>query len=188
MSLKENVDYIKEEISTQESFIENFFKLEKLYKKYKKVIISLSIICVVAVVGTLVSNYVSEQNRLAANNIFNICLENPDDKVSLADLKSKDENLYKLALYVNNKTANDTEFFKELSAYSSAMESEDLNALDKVTQSQKFLLKDFALFNKALIQAQKANYKEAKETLKLIPLTSNVSSLVKMLEHYMLTK
>ena len=188
MSLKENVDYIKEEISTQESFIENFFKLEKFYKKYKIAIISIAIVCIVAVVGTLVLNYVVEQNRIAANDAFNNCLENPNNKTALEDLKSKDENLYKIAMYVNNKTEIDIEFFKELSVYSKAMEKEDLVELGKVTQNQKFLLKDFALFNKALIQAQKANYKEAKATLKLIPLTSNVSSLVKMLEHYMMTK
>ena len=39
MSLKENVSYIKDEISTEEQFFENFFKIEKFYKKYKKIIL-----------------------------------------------------------------------------------------------------------------------------------------------------
>ncbi len=189
MSLKENVNYIKEEISTQESFIENFFKLEKFYNKYKKVIISTISIIIIGVIGISVSNYIKEQNKLSANNSFNKCLENPTDKAALEELESQDENLYKLAVYMNDRTKEvDKEFLKELSIYSKAIENTDLAVIDKITQNQNFLLKDFALFNKAMIQVQNGKVDDAKTTLKLISTTSSVTSLVKMLEHYMLTK
>ncbi|MEA3384368.1 MAG: hypothetical protein U9Q20_06840 [Campylobacterota bacterium] len=188
MSLKENVDYIKEEISTQESFIENFFKLEKFYKKYKIAIISTVAIVLVSFGGIQISSYLEEQNKIAANEAFNICLEEPNNKTALETLKSKDENLYDIVMYINNKKENNLEYFKELSSYSKAIENNDIAKIEKAIQSQKFLLKDFAIFNKALILAQNSKYKEAKETLALIPITSDVASLVKMLNHYMLTK
>jgi hypothetical protein len=51
-----------------------------------------------------------------------------------------------------------------------------------------FLLKEFALFNKALIFANNKKYVDAKETLKLIPQNSQVNNLVVLLNHYLLTK
>ncbi|MEA2050586.1 MAG: hypothetical protein U9O56_07635 [Campylobacterota bacterium] len=189
MSLKENVDYIKEEISTQESFIENFFKLEKFYKKYKVAIFSIVSIVIIAFAGSSIYSYTTEQNRLEANDIFNSYLANPSDDKLLESLKQKDTKLYSLAMYIKNSSSlTQVEFFKEISQYSTAMKTEDLNALNSSIQNQKFLLKDFATFNKALIEVNQGNYSAAKETLKLIPITSNVSNLVKMLEHHMLTK
>ena len=51
-----------------------------------------------------------------------------------------------------------------------------------------FLLKEFAIFNKALILAQDGKYKEAKIALNLIPSTSKASELSNILKHYLLTK
>ncbi len=33
MSLKENVDYVKDELNTEEKFLESFVKVERFYKK-----------------------------------------------------------------------------------------------------------------------------------------------------------
>jgi len=51
-----------------------------------------------------------------------------------------------------------------------------------------FLLKEFALFNKALILTQEGEYSQAKQTLQLIQKDSQVSDLVALLNHYLLTK
>ena len=189
MSLKENIDYIKEEISTQESFLEKFFKLEKFYKKYKVAMFSIVAIVIIGAIGIQVNSYMNEQNRLSANESFNRYIENSSDKKLLEELKQKSPKLYQLALYLTNSNDSvDNEYLKELVIYTKAIESKNLDAIATSTQNQKFLLKDFALFNKALIQAQNNDFADAKETLKMIPTTSNVASLVKMLEHYLLTK
>ena len=41
MSLKEDVNYIKKEISAEESYMESVFKIEKTWKKYKTSIIGI---------------------------------------------------------------------------------------------------------------------------------------------------
>ena len=51
-----------------------------------------------------------------------------------------------------------------------------------------FLLKEFAIFNKALIQTQNGKFEDAKATLQLIPSDSQVSELVNVLKHYLVTK
>ena len=38
MSIKENVDYVKEELNSQEKFLESFVKGERFYKKYRTLI------------------------------------------------------------------------------------------------------------------------------------------------------
>lgn len=189
MSMKENVNYIKEELSTQESFLENFLKLEKFYGKYKKIIFSSVAALALGFISVSVLDYISYQNKIAANEAFNTTLENPNDTAALEVLKSKNQKLYEIALYMKDgtKTVN-VEFLKELSAYTAAVEKGDPLQIGSVTQKQGLVLKDFAIFNKALIEAQKGKYQDAKETLRLIPETSNIASLVTMLEHFLMTK
>ena len=189
MSLKDNIDYVKKEISTEESFMESFFKIEKFYKKYKSTIISIVAVAIVGTIGYYISNYINLQNKIEANKAFNQLLEDPNNKEALATLKEKNKKLYDITLFMQDSSANnEVEFLKELSSYSQAIKEQDIDKLTTVTQSQNFLLKDFALFNKALILVQKQQYKEAKEAIKQVPENSNLNALVKMLEHYLLTK
>jgi hypothetical protein len=189
MSLKDDVDYIKKEISAEESYMENFFKVEKLFKKYKITIIAITIIIVVSVIGFYVSSYISDKNKLQANVALNTLLKNPNDKEALAVLEVKNKKLYEIYQYRQDDTkVIDVKYFKELALYTNAIKENSLQKLNNVTQKQEFLLKDFAIFNKALIQAQEKKYAEAKETLQLISDKSEVSPLGKMLEHFLLTK
>jgi len=189
MSLKENVEYIKEEISTEETFIEKFFKVEQFWKKYKKAVIGTSIAIVVGLVGANVKSYIDQQNKIKNNTAFNNYLENSSDTKSLEYLKANSPKLYQLALYMKDNTkSNDLEFLSDLSTYAQAIKQNDIDKLSKLTQKQDFLLNDFAIFNEALIQAKDGKYQDAKETLKLIPIDSSVATLSKSLNHYLLTK
>lgn len=189
MSMKDNVDYIKKEMSTEEGFLESVFKLEKFYKKYKTAIFGTVAVVLLAAIGFNVKNYMDEKNLIEANEAFNKVLEDPKDSASLEILKSKNEKLYELALLSRGKSKTaELDFFKELSMYSKAIEEQSSTGIGQVSQKQNFLLKDFAIFNKALIEAKEGKYKQAKESLKLIPQTSDVNGLAKMLEHYLLTK
>jgi len=189
MSVKENVEFIKKEIDTEETFLENFFKIEKFYKKNKLAIISTISLVVVAFVGNSVYSYIQEQNKLAANTLLDKVLQNPNDTASIEALKQKDMKLYNIALYLKNSSANiDVEYLKELSLYNQAIKEKDESKLSTISANQNFILKDFALLNKAILQVEKKEYQSAKETLKLISANSDVSKLAKMLEHFLITK
>ncbi len=189
MSLKEDINYIKQEISTEESFMEKFFKTEQFYKKYKTLIYSITGIFILAIVGFYSSSYIAQQNKLEANEAFNILLKDPTDQNAIAILKDKNPKLLEISKFIKDSTAEtNIEFLKELSLYSIAMKNNNLDKLSNVSLNQNFLLKDFAIFNKALIQTKNLKYDDARESLKLIPITSNIAALSKMLSHFLLTK
>ena len=67
MSIKENVDYVKEELNSQEKFLESFVKGERFYKKYRTLIFASIAIIVIGAIGLVIKKNVDESNKLEAN-------------------------------------------------------------------------------------------------------------------------
>ena len=193
MSIKENVDYVKTELSSEEKFLENFVRSERFFKKYKTLILSFIIIIIVGFIAVFIKTKVDESNKFEANLAFNKVLENNNDAKALADLKAKNKDLYEIALYLQAKKEakiieTNVPLLKELSKYETALVNKSITELDNVSMQSDFLLKDFAIFNKALFLANEGKFTEAKTTLALIPQTSKAFELAKLLNHYLLTK
>ena len=191
MGLKENVSQIKDELTVEEQFFANFFKIEKFYKKYKYIIFGTIFVVVAFFITNGIINYLSEQNKIEANNAYSKFLANPKDTNSLNILKEKNAQLFAIAQFQvsKNKTQDiDVVYLKEIAQYNKAVEQNDIEALNKLIVNPNFLLKDFAKFNKALILTQKKEFKKAKATLDTISYNSPVASLANMLNHYLLTK
>jgi primosomal protein N' len=193
MSIKDNVDFIKDELSAEEKFFENFFKLENIWKKYKKAIVAVGVVAVISFVGSSIYNYVQTQNKIEANNAYSVLQENPSDTKAKETLKQIDQNLYALSQYVqNNKNKTysdiDAQFLDKIAKYNIAIEKGDQKTIDQLILDDKFLLNDYATFQKALLQAINKDYKGAKKTIALIPENSAVSQLSNQLKHFLLTK
>jgi hypothetical protein len=192
MSLKDNMDFVKEELNSEEKFLESFVKVERFFKKYKLLILSAVVIVVLGIIALSVTSYLKEQNKIEANIVFQKVLKDPNDTKALESLKGLNTKLYDIALF-NQKNAQkdssiNTDFFKELLAYEKAINEQNIEKLNSVSMEKNFLLKEFAIFNKALILAKDGKYQEAKDALKLIPETSQVKDLVTLLNHYLITK
>lgn len=193
MSLKENIDFVKEELNSEEKFLEGFVKIERLYKKNKALVIGVVAVVIIAVGGISVKNYVNASNKKESNAAFNKFLENHNDQASLDKLEKINRQLFEVATYLKAKKENkdvkiDITYLKDLSEYSKAVKAENIDKLSSLSMQNDFLLKEFAIFNKALILAKDKKYLDAKETLKLIPQKSKVNDLVVLLNHYLLTK
>ena len=193
MSTKENVDYIKEELSSQEKFLENFVKGERFYKKYRTLIFASIAIIVIGAIGLVIKKNVDESNKLEANLAFNKVLQNSNDKEALELLKNKNEKLYEVALFLQGKNENkavdiNIPVLKELAEYQVALSNKNVDELSNLSMQGDFLLKEFALFNKALLLSNEGKYEDAKTVLKLIPQTSKAFELANLLNHYLLTK
>lgn len=193
MSLKENMNFVKEELNSEEKFLEGFVKIERFYKKNKLLVIGVVAVAVLAIGGITTKNIISTSNKKEANIAFNTILKNPNDQAALATLEKTNHKLYEVAQYLKAKNENksveiNVPFLKNLTQYSEAMKDENIDKLNSLSMQSDFLLKEFALFNKALILAKSSKYVDAKETLKLIPETSKVNDLVVLLNHYLLTK
>ena len=193
MSTKENIEYIKDELSSEEKFLESFVKVERFYKKYKTIIIGVVAIIIIAVIGSAISGYIAEQNKKEANIAFNKLLLNPNDAEALSTLKSTNESLYEIANYLKAKKEGKVEeinvtYLKELSLYEKALQNSDLAKISSLSLNSDFLLKENAIFNKALLEAKNGNYKASKETLSQISENSQINELVVLLKHFLASK
>jgi len=191
MSLKENVSYIKDEISTEEQFFENFFKIEKFYKKYKKIILAVVVAGVLGLIGMALFDFLSQKNAVVANEAYTKVLLNNNDKGALDELKSANEELYNIALFQISQektTASNVAYIEDIASYNTAVAKGDIAALDGMIMQQDFLLKDFAVLSKTLILIEKKEYKKAKDTIARIDEKSRVLPLSNMIKHFLLTK
>lgn len=192
MSIKENVNYVKDELSSEEKFLENFVKGERFFKKYRTLIFAVIVLAVVGSIGYVIKKDLDESNKLEANIAFNKFLESNDEK-ALVTLKEKNEKLYEIALFLQARKDNkiveiNTPVLKELAKFQAAMESKNIKELENLSVQNDFLLKEFAIFNKALLLTNEGKFEEAKTTLKQIPQTSKATELANLLNHYLLTK
>ncbi|MGD9554602.1 MAG: hypothetical protein AB7D96_00165 [Arcobacteraceae bacterium] len=193
MSLKENVEFVKKELDSEEKFLESFVKVERFYKKNKKILLAGVVALVVGVSGYSIKNYVNAQNKAQSNIAFTQFLNDNNNEAALATLKDTNTRLYNVALYIKSKNGptadvvND-KYLGTLVAYKKAIEEKNIEQLNTLSMQKDFLLKEFALFNKALILTQEGEYSQAKQTLQLIQKDSQVSDLVALLNHYLLTK
>ncbi|MFW0743702.1 tetratricopeptide repeat protein [Aliarcobacter butzleri] len=192
MSLKEDVGYIKNELSSEEKFIENFVKGERFFKKYKTLIIAVVVILIIGLIGFTVKKSIDNSNKHDANIALSQFLENGDEK-ALETLKNKNEKLYEVALFLQAKKDNkiasiELPLLKELVKFQTAIASNNIEELNSLSMQNDFLLKEFALFNKALILVNEGKYEEAKKELSQISQTSKAYELATLLNHYLLTK
>lgn len=192
MSLKEDVGYIKNELSSEEKFIENFVKGERFFKKYKTLIIAVVVILIIGLIGFTVKKSIDNSNKHDANIALSQFLENGDEK-ALEALKNKNEKLYEVALFLQAKKDNkiasiELPLLKELVKFQTATASNNIEELNSLSMQNDFLLKEFALFNKALILVNEGKYEEAKKELSQISQTSKAYELATLLNHYLLTK
>ncbi|MFA7085047.1 MAG: hypothetical protein WC145_00140 [Aliarcobacter sp.] len=192
MSIKDDVNYIKNELSSEEKFLESFVKTERFFKKYKKLIFGLIILAIVGSVVFLVKTKLDEKNLYEANIALSNFLENGNQN-SLNQLKEKNRDLYEIALYLDakNEFKNadiNLKYLKELLDFQVALLNSNQSELDLVSKKADFLLKDYAIFNQALILVNNQKYAEAREILGKISQDSRAFELATLLKHYLVTK
>lgn len=193
MSTKENIEYIKDELSSEEKFLEGFVRIERFYKKYKALIITILVAVIVMVTWNIILGYLDNKTKIEANNAFNKFIADTSDEESLNLLKTKNQNLYEIAKAIKARKNGEiveinVEYLKELSLYEKAIKDSDIKALSSLTLNDKFLLKENAIFNKALLEAKEGKYAAAKETLSQIPQNSKINNMVVLLKHFLASK
>jgi len=177
----------------EEKFLEGFIKFERFYKKNRSAIIGTVAVCLVLIIGISVKNYIDTTTKRKANEAFNIILKNPSDTTALNILKDTSQNLYSIALFLKSKKDGKLQeitlpLLKELSQYSIAIQDGNIDKLNSVIVKNDFVLREYSLFNKALLQTKKSDFVAAKETLKLISKDSQTAHVSNLLQHFLITK
>ncbi len=192
LSLKENIDAIKDELSTEEKFLESMIKGESFFKKNKKLIMLAGGAIIVGIIASTLYNYKKELDLKHSNEIYTKLLAKSDTKLEL-ELKSKNPKLYTLYKFQTIVATNDINKLKELSTSVKDPVLKDLVTYQIDSLSKKDLMKyvgndgsfkEFALLQQAFIELENKNYEKAKEVLEFIPINSSLHQLSSALKHY----
>jgi len=192
LSLKENIDMVKEELNSEEKFFEKAVITEKFVKKYKNIMIA----SVVAVIVLVAANIAYESNeaskKTAANALLEKLIQNPSDKMSSSKLSTLNPALYDAWLYSQASVNKDLATMKELKNSKTLIVSDlakyelanDVKSLDKYASKQDAIFKDLALVQAAVILLNENKVEEAHNELEKVSKTSSLSKIANALMHY----
>lgn len=195
MSLKENIDMVKEELNQEEKFFESAVKTERFVKKYKMPLISMIVTVVVVIIGNSIYQANLSQTIAESNSAYMTLLATPDDAQAAKTLEKTNSNLYeawqfKRALDTRDEaklealSASSSEIVSDLATYELAAIKKDKAALNAYALNQNAILKDLAILNEAVLLMQEGKTAEAKERLRLIDEDSSFKKMVILLQHY----
>ena len=195
MGTKENIEYIKQELSNEEKLLESVIKLEKFYKKYKKALIGAFLALAIFAVGYMGYAWKKEQDLQASNQAFEKLLANPEDKEALQTLKSANPKLYALYLYHKAMQTKDVKLFQQLAAsddpvlsdlakYHLAVLQKDQKSLEKYTMQKDALLKEMAMLDDGYLLMKDGQIAQAKRNLANVPKESPAYPYALLLKHY----
>ncbi len=192
MGLKENIQAVQEEISTEEQFLEGMIKGERFFKRNKKyIIVGLSIV-VLGVAGYAINDLLSQQRLKAANAAYQTLMTNANDQNALTTLQQKNPKLYTMFLFEQALSKNDLEALKTVAA------SKDNNPIladiagyqlaqldtNSTHEAKSELLKNMVLLQEGYQLLQDNKIEEARLKLAQIDANSPLKQVAKNLEHY----
>ncbi|MCI5968953.1 hypothetical protein [Helicobacter sp.] len=186
MSLKQNVEYIKEEINNDEKMLEGLLRLENWFKRYKLALFTLLGILIIIAIGYISNNYYQENKQQNLANAYEKALQG--DENALVMLKNSKSRLYDLYLFQNALKTNDTTALKTLESSKDSIIAQfaktqnaslhqDLNALNSQNSG------DFSYLQAAFLEIQAGNLQKAKEILAKIKNDSPIRDLTNALTH-----
>lgn len=195
MSIKNDINMVKEELNSEEKFFEKAVMTEKFVKKYKNVMIA-SVVALVVLVGANIAYDINKQSQItAANEALAALSKDAKNNEALLTLKSISPDLYDVWVYSNAVATKDLVMMKELTkssalmvgdlaTYELAQESKDIASLDSYASKQNAVYKDLALVQSAIILMNDSQLEKAHEKLSKIPADSSLSKIAQALLHY----
>ena len=190
MDIKSGLNEVKKELSSDEKLLEQAFHLEKFLKKYKKPLIAIATVLVLAFVGYKVNNYLENLKLKKSNSALLTLQKNPNDSKALSVLKENNPKLYSLYIYSIGVDKADKELLKSVnksSAFLDDVVNYHLSVLDK-TPKESIYYKNLSLIQKAYLLIKRNKKDEAKNILIQIPKESAVAPVARLLLHFTITK
>lgn len=194
MALKDNLNAVKEELSTEEQFLESVIKVESFYKKNKKIIISLLAAAAAALLSYFVYSYMQISNLKSSNQAYLTLLKNPNDKNAIDALKSNNAPLYNLYLFQNAVKSNNPQELEKIKGQMTDPILKDLanyqdialsnGSFSNYAMGQNALLKNLAIIEEGYKLLKEGKKAEAEQKFSQIPAGSSLQGIVDSLSHY----
>ncbi|EHZ7998471.1 hypothetical protein K6Q92_001482 [Campylobacter jejuni] len=187
MGLKDILKAVKNELNTEEQFIENFIKGERFIRKYKFYISAVVIILVAWFAGNFIISKINDYKTKEANEIYANLIQDPSNKNLLEQLKNKNTNLYTIFLLKENiNDLNNTAFQNELKQiYNNAQTNTLLKNIIALSLGDKSIfLKNYDKLLEAYKLLEQNKIEEANVLLSQIKENSSLNQIAKNLKHY----
>ena len=195
VSLKDNIEMVKDELNSEEQFFEKAVQTERFLKRYKKPLIGVVTAVVLAVAAGSAYDIFTQSKIDRSNLAFNILMENASDKEAQEELKSLNPKLYDVwslsqALKVKDENSlkrlqsSKALVVADLAEYELAAMKQDEKALQNYGHKSDALLKDLAMLEAAVLLMESGDKVKAKNKLSMIDINSPVYQLAQSLAHY----
>jgi hypothetical protein len=191
VSIKDELNYVKAELSADEKVLESAFRIESFLKKHKIKLISVTVAAIVAAVAYNGYNAYKASKLEAANQALLTLQTNPKDKAAEALLKANAPLLYAhyvLWRAVKNGDINTVRAFaSSQEAVIADMARYHTGAMEKKPTNSE-LYRELALLEEAYLALKKGDIASAKAKLELIDERSPAASAAALLRHATVTK
>jgi hypothetical protein len=186
VSIKDDVNYVKKELSGDEKVLESAFKLESLYRKYKFQLWGVAAALILFFGGQAVVNALHEAKLVKANEAFLTLQNKSDDTNALTVLKENNPALFELYSYAQAVKKEDIKALESLSASNNSVIADasgyTASVLSKKPVDSK-LYNELALFEEAYLAIIAGDVKLAQNKLELIDERSALSVVKEFLQH-----
>ena len=195
MSLKDNIEMVKEELNSEEKFFEKSVITERFIKKYKNLLIGTAV-AIVVIIGANVAISIKKQNDMVAvNEAFLVLLQDEKNSQALLTIKDISPDLYDVWNYsvaIANKdmitlkelTNSKDILVSDLSSYELAQDSQTSASLDAYASKQDAVYKDLAIVQSAIILMNESKMDLAHDKLAQIQPQSSLNKIANALLHY----
>jgi len=186
VSIKDDVNYVKKELSGDEKVLESAFKLETLYKKHKFKMWGVAAALVIFFGGKAIQETMHEAQLAKANEAFLVLQQNPTDATSLKILKENNPALLELFSYSQAVKHKDEKTLKTLTSSKNEVVADasryTAGVLVKKPEDSK-LYNEMVLFEEAYLAIGAGDAKTAKAKLELIDERSPLAVITGFLKH-----
>ncbi len=192
MSLKNDIEMVKEELNSEEKFFEKAVITEKFVKKYKNVMIG-TLVAVVLLVGANMAYEANKQSKMdAANKALLELTKDTKNSAAASQLKALSPNLYDVWVLSQAIANKDLVSMKELKNSKAILISDlatyelaqDAASLSSYALKQDAIYKDLALVQSAVILMNENKIDKAHQELSKIGLQSPLAKIASALLHY----
>lgn len=195
MSIKNDIEMVKEELTSEEKFFEKSVITERFVKKYKNIIIAGAVFAVVAIVGNIAYDVNKASTQVAANETLSQLQADPSNVEVLAHLEALSPALHDVFIYSKALVDKDMKTLErlksskvaplsDLATYELAVHSQDVNALTTYALRQDAIYKDLAQVQAAIILMNEGETDKAHSKLQTITDASPLANVAKALLHY----
>lgn len=195
MSLKENVNYIKEEIGQEEKMLEGLIRFEGWFRRYKTPLLGALTLLLAAWIGSAGYAWYQENRAQKASAIYEKLLKDPSQDALKAELAALSPELHELFLFQQASQKGEKAALEALKdsknpiiasmvAYQLASLAGEASSLASYTAKEGVLFGDLARVSEAYLLFKEGKNAEAKGALEKVALDSPIKGIARFLEHY----